>query len=130
MRSYRAYLWGDLMPFKPKSKCSITLPFELYADIDLVASVLGISKSALVVSLLREAVSDMATLGREVKRLGYYPDVSSLKRLRGKSVDLVAAKLEAFNKAVSDLDREITSASIGEAASSVLSSGGEVPPGV
>ena len=65
-------------------------------DIDLVASVMGVSKSALVAMLLQGTISDMASLAREVKRLGYMPDVSNLKRLRGKSADLVARKLESF----------------------------------
>jgi hypothetical protein len=89
------------MHSKPKSKlkevapssvrCTFTLPHALYADISAVSMAMGVSRSALLVSVLGDSIQDMAIDIADAR-----PEPGVMLRLRGRSIDKVEALYQQF----------------------------------
>lgn len=71
-------------------RVSLTVPESLRTDLDIIATRLGVSRSALVTNLLLPGISDLITL---LDLLPDEPSENDLLRARGKSVELIGARI-------------------------------------
>ncbi len=76
------------------------MPVELDSDITYVAQRVGVSRSALLVSLLAEPVGDMRRL---LEELPAHPSPDDVVRARGRSHELVEQRLEGLRRLENDL---------------------------
>lgn len=74
-------------------RVTFSLPEELADRIALVARAMGVSQSALLVSVTSEAFQHMSVI---VGELELAKDVSTVKRLRGKSIEEVERLYREF----------------------------------
>ncbi|MNF71835.1 hypothetical protein D3C85_912240 [compost metagenome] len=82
------------------SKISVTVPPELVADLDYVAGRLGISRSALIASILPETLGIMRAM---LEQVPLNPTPDDVLRFRGESAELVREKIEALKGMTDDL---------------------------
>lgn len=67
-------------------RCTFSLPTEMAQNISRIAKRMGISQSALLATLMEEPIANLAEL---VDDIPPKPTGADVKRLRGKSVDLI-----------------------------------------
>lgn len=67
-------------------RCTYTLPVEMAHNISRIAKRLGVSQSALLATVMEEPIANLATLVDEIPPR---PTGEDVKRLRGKSVELI-----------------------------------------
>lgn len=82
-------------------KITVSLPFALLADLDSVSTFLGLNRSALLTSLLQDALHDLAML-RAALDSPSSPAEKAL-RFRGASVDVINTRLAEFQAALKSL---------------------------
>lgn len=74
-------------------RVTLSLPEELAADLTYVHKRMNISKSALVSSMIADAIHDFRQL---VESLPPEPDTEDVKRFRGKSADLILHRVASL----------------------------------
>lgn len=82
------------------SKISVTVPPELVADMDYVASRLGVSRSALIAGILPEALHSMRSM---LEQVPLNPSPDDVLRFRGESAELVRQKIDSLKDMGDDL---------------------------
>jgi len=82
------------------SKISVSLPGDVVADLDYLATRLGVSRSALISEFMGEAVSDMR---RILEVIPPNPTPADLLRMRGQSEELVRQRVESLKGMSDDL---------------------------
>ena len=86
-------------------KISITLTPELLDDLAYLVSRTGVSRSALISSLLEEAVPSMR---RVMEQIPVNPTPADVVRFRGASAEIVRERLETIRSLDDDLFAQIT----------------------
>lgn len=81
-------------------RTSFTLPPDVHDDLSYVARRLGVTRSALVADLLREALSMVVPSLRELPE---DPDERDVLRYRGESERLIDQRLESARRLRDDL---------------------------
>lgn len=84
-------------------KITVSLPADLVETVDLIASHLGMTRSAFIALTLSEPVEALGELIRQVQPLSGAPDQAELLRFRGKSAELAQARLDKAQSALNDL---------------------------
>ena len=82
------------------SKISVSLPAELVSDLDYLASRTGVSRSALIGGLLREAASEVRKI---LELIPPNPTPAEMLRMRGQSEEAIRARLESLKGMTDDL---------------------------
>lgn len=85
-------------------RTSFSLPPELIGDLDFVSKRIGISRSALVAGILKEACQPMVALIREIPE---EPTASDAVRFRGESQRVVNERVDAVLRLRDDLFSEL-----------------------
>lgn len=83
-------------------RVGVSLPESLLGDLSYVAGRLGITRSALLVQLCSEPASDLRSL---VELVPDNPTEQDVKRLRGKSTELVELRVNQARSMEDDLFR-------------------------
>jgi len=68
------------------TRMSFTVPMEVRRDLDYLSQRMGVSRSALLVQLIQQPVSDLRQLVRDVPKT---PSKGDMKRLRGRSEEII-----------------------------------------
>lgn len=79
------------------TRTTISFSEDTLNDLDYLASRLGVTRSALVNSMLSDTVSDLRQLVEEVQE---NPTQDDLKRFRGKSADIVNQRVHRLRQQV------------------------------
>ena len=88
----------------PIKRVTLSLPDDLAKDLTYIHRRIGISKSALVASLLSDAVPDLRAL---LEQLPPEPDDKDLLRLRGASIDLITQRMNSVLHEVGGTDNAL-----------------------
>jgi hypothetical protein len=80
-------------------RLNLSIPPSLYEDLIYVSSVLGVTSSGLIMQCIGESIPYMA---KALHELEASPSAATAKRLRGQSVDFIAAR---YQETMQDLDK-------------------------
>lgn len=72
-------------------RCTYSLPVEMAHNISRIAKRMGISQSALLATVMQEPIAQLASLVDEIPP---QPTGEDVKRLRGKSIDLIKSRVD------------------------------------
>lgn len=90
---------GSKLPRKKTAfRTTLTLPADLATGLNRVAKKMGVSQSALVTSLLSEAVPDLERLLLLAPKA--QTDADGIKRFRGASIDAINAAVQKALKRI------------------------------
>ena len=78
-------------------RITLSIPPELASDLNFVHRRLGISKSALVTTLLQDGLRNFRLL---LESLPSEPDDQDMKRFRGASAELILSQMKALQEDV------------------------------
>lgn len=81
-------------------KISITVSPDLVSDLDFLSQRTGVSRSALITSLLAEAVPEMRKF---LEQLPMHPEPADVVRFRGESEAVVRARIEDLKGLADDV---------------------------
>lgn len=82
------------------SRTTISLPIDILLDVDYISRRLGITKSAVISTVLLDPITSMAS---ELRSVPENPNQYDKLRSRGKSKELVEARLRGLMEIGNDL---------------------------
>lgn len=85
------------------AKISVSLPRPLVDDLDYLASRMGVSRSALIATLLGDGVADARKI---LEMIPPNPTPADVMRLRGQSEEVVRSRIENLKGMADDLLRK------------------------
>lgn len=97
------------------SRITVTIPREVDQALVDISGHLGITKSALVASLLSGSVSDLWEIVQAIPSVSN-PSEIDLIRLRGRSAEVVQSRLTKLQNSVDDLLADVPSLACGKTA--------------
>jgi hypothetical protein len=81
-------------------KFSVSLPPQLVEDLDYLSSRMGVTRSALIASLMAEPTHDLREM---VEMIPENPTPADVLRLRGRSESIVNQRVESLRRLSNDL---------------------------